>query len=95
MQFMIIAHDGKDAGAAQRRQAAREAHLAGARRLREEGKMLFGAALLDDNGTMIGSAMLVEFADRGEVDAWLARDPYTTGGVWQEVSIVPCRLSIR
>lgn len=95
MQFMVTAHDGKDPGAPARRQAAREAHLAGARKLKEEGKMLFGAALLDGDGNMIGSAMLVEFPTREDVDAWLAIDPYTTGGVWQDVSVVPCRVSLK
>jgi len=95
MHFLVTAYDGTDGDAPKRRQAAREAHLAGARRLKEEGKMLFGAAILDEGSNMIGSAMLVEFADRGEVDAWLARDPYTTGGVWREVTIVPCRVSVK
>ena len=95
MQFLVTAHDGKDAGAPARRQAAREAHLAAAAKLKQEGTMLFGAALLDDAGNMIGSAMLVEFASRADVDAWLARDPYTTGGVWKEVSVVPCRVSVK
>jgi uncharacterized protein len=95
MQFLVTAHDGKDPGAPARRQAAREAHLAGGRKLRDEGKMLFGAALLDGDGNMIGSAMLVEFPTREDVDAWLAIDPYTTGGVWQDVSVVPCRVSLK
>lgn len=95
MHFLITAHDGKDAGAPARRQAAREAHLEGAKKMKESGAMLFGAALLDDDGNMVGSAMLVDLPDRAAVDAWLARDPYTTGGVWQEVSVVPCRVSVR
>ena len=95
MQFLVTAYDGKDAGAPARRQAAREAHLAGGRRMKEDGVMLLGAAILDDNGNMIGSSMIVDFPSRADVDAWLAKDPYTTGGVWKEVSVVPCRVSIR
>ena len=95
MQFLVTAYDGKDPGAPARRQAAREAHLAGGRQMRDEGKMLFGAALLDEAGAMIGSAMLVEFVERAELDAWLARDAYTKGGVWQEVAVVPCRVSLK
>jgi uncharacterized protein YciI len=95
MQFVVIAYDGKDAEAPARRQAAREAHLAGARQMQAAGQMLFGAALLDDGGGMIGSAMLVEFHSRAQVDEWLARDPYTTGGVWRQVSVLPCKVSIR
>ena len=95
MHFLITAHDGRDADAPARRQAAREAHLAGAKEMKDAGTMLFGAALLDEAGNMIGSAMLVDLPDRAAVDAWLARDPYTTGGVWQEVTVVPCRVSVR
>jgi uncharacterized protein YciI len=95
MNFLVIARDGADPDAPARRQAAREAHLAGARTLKEEGRMLFGAALLDDAGRMIGSAMLVDFPGRAEVDAWLAVDPYTTGGVWREVEVTPCKVSVK
>lgn len=95
MQFLVTAYDGKDPEALSRRMAAREAHLEGGKKMRDAGTMLFGAALLDAEGKMIGSAMLVEFESRADVDAWLARDPYTTGGVWQEVSVVPCRVSLK
>ena len=95
MHFLVTAYDGKDDGAQARRQAAREAHLAAGRKLKDEGVMLFGAAILNDADQMIGSAMLVDFPSRAEVDAWLARDPYTTGGVWKEISIVPCRVSLK
>jgi uncharacterized protein YciI len=95
MQFLVTARDGTDPGAPARRHGAREAHLANSRQLREDGHMLFGAALLDDAGNMIGSAMLVEFPDRAAVDAWLGRDPYTTEGVWKEITVAPCRVSVR
>jgi uncharacterized protein YciI len=95
MQFLVTARDGTDPEAPARRQAAREAHLAGARRLQQQGHMLFGAALLDDAGNMVGSAMLVDFPTRAEVDAWLSGDPYTTGGVWRSVEVTPCRVSVK
>jgi len=95
MEFLVTAYDGKDPEAPARRQAARPAHLAGGKKMKEEGRMLFGAALLDADGNMIGSAMLVDFPRREDVDAWLASDPYTTGGVWKEISVVPCRVSLK
>ena len=95
MEFLVTAYDGKDPEAPARRQAARPAHLAGGQKMKEEGRMLFGAALLDADGNMIGSAMLVDFPRREDVDAWLASDPYTTGGVWKEISVVPCRVSLK
>jgi len=89
MQFTIIALDGNDSEAAARRAAARPAHIAQFAKLHATGEMLFGGAILDDNGTMIGSNIIADFPDRAACDAWLATDPYTTGGVWQQVTIYP------
>jgi uncharacterized protein YciI len=36
---------------------------------------------------MIGSVVPADFPSREEFDAWLAGDPYVTGGVWQEVDV--------
>jgi uncharacterized protein YciI len=87
MQFMIIAYDGTDEGALERRMAAREAHLAGARAMKTNGSMIVGGAILDDQGRMAGSSCIVEFPDRDAVDAWLAADPYVTENVWQKIEV--------
>src|SRR3546814_9217057 len=76
MQFLVTAYDGTDAEAPARRQAARDAHLVGARRMTAEGRFLLGGAILDDAGGMIGSACVVAFASRAELDEWLRTDPY-------------------
>ncbi len=62
--------------------------------MKAEGRMLAGGAILDDAGTMIGSAAVVEFPSRAECDAWLARDPYVTGGVWRRIEVRPFRLAV-
>ena len=64
MQFLIIAHDGIDEGALERRMAAREAHLAGTRAMKAGGSMIVGGAILDEQGKMVGSSCIVEFPDR-------------------------------
>jgi len=61
MQFLITAYDGKDNEALARRMNVREQHLDGVKRLKAEGKHLYGAAILDDSGKMIGSIMIVEY----------------------------------
>jgi uncharacterized protein YciI len=91
MQFLIIAHDGTDEGALERRMAAREAHLVGARAMKAGGSMILGGAILDDDGRMVGSSCIVEFPDRAAVDAWLAADPYVTGDVWRKIEVRPFR----
>lgn len=90
MQFLLIAHDGVDPDALGRRLAAREAHIALGDEMAAAGRMLFGTAILDEDGRMVGSMLVLDFPDRAELDAWLAVEPYVTGKVWQDVDIRPC-----
>lgn len=94
MQFLVVAHDGADDGAAARRTAAREAHIEGAKAMAASGAMICGGALLDDDGAMIGSACMVEFEDRAALDAWLEGDPYVTGDVWRIIEVTPFRRAV-
>lgn len=87
--YLVVARDGTDEGASARRMAARAAHFAAAKPRVEARQIVSGGAILDDNGNMIGSAMMVNFASRTELDAWLATDPYTTGDVWRSVDVTP------
>ena len=91
MTFLIMAHDFRDPEAPSRRMEQRPAHLEGVRRMKAEGTFLDGGAMLDDAGRMVGSMLVVEFPSRAEVDAWLARDPYVTGQVWEHVTVRPFR----
>ena len=95
MQFMVTAYDGKDEGALDRRMSVREAHINGANQLKEAGHLIAGGAILDDAEQMIGSTMFVEFDSKVELDQWLASDPYVTGNVWQDISVLPIRLAIK
>lgn len=95
MQFLVIAYDGKDDEAADRRAAARPAHLDGAKHLKESGNIIVGGAILDDNEQMIGSTLCVEFESREDLDEWLANDAYVTEGVWQDITIQPIRLALK
>jgi uncharacterized protein YciI len=47
--------------------------------------------MLDDNGRMTGSVVIVTFASREELDKWLYTDPYVTGHVWQKIEVKPFR----
>jgi uncharacterized protein YciI len=93
VQWLIIARDGTDERAPERRMAARAAHLANAAELQARGHLLVGGALVDDDGKMIGSACVAQFATRKELDEWLRTDPYVTGDVWQDVQIMPYRVA--
>jgi hypothetical protein len=54
--------------------------------------MLFGAALLDDQGKMVGSVLLCEFASRDELNQWLNEEPYVNGDVWRKIEIQECKV---
>ena len=94
MQFVVIARDGIDADAVARRQAVRPTHLDEIRPLVDAGHILMGGAMLDDDGNMRGSVLMVDFPSRAELDAWIDHDPYVTGDVWRQVEIVPFRAAV-
>lgn len=88
MQFLVIAYDGTDEEALERRLAAREAHLKSAKKLFESGKWLYAVGILNDEGKAIGSMIVCEFASRDELEQqWLKVEPYVVGNVWKEIKI--------
>jgi uncharacterized protein YciI len=93
-QYLVLAYDGTDAEAPARRAAARPAHLEGVGPMVERREIIAGGAILNDAGAMIGSGVIVEFADRAALDHWLATDPYATGGVWKRIEVLPYRLAV-
>ena len=93
MQFLIIARDGTDPAAPERRMRARPAHLANAERLQKAGHLLIGGALLDADGNMIGSAAVAQFDTREALDEWLRTDPYVTEAVWRDIQVLPYRVA--
>ena len=90
MQFLVIGLDGTDEEAMERRLAARAAHIALGDELLESGNMWYGAAITDDNGQMKGSALFMDFPSNKELQEWLDREPYVTGGVWESIEIHQC-----
>jgi len=94
-QFLVLAYDATDAEAAARRKAARPAHFEGIKPMVAKGEIVVGAALLNDQGGMVGSAVVTEFPSRAELDAWLAREPYVKEGVWKKIEVRPVRIAVR
>ena len=92
MQFLVIGYDGSDDKAQERRLAVREKHLAGVVKMKAEGKAVYGVAMLNDQGKMIGSLMVVDYPSRSDVDAWLQAEPYVTGNVWQKIEVFPAQV---
>jgi hypothetical protein len=93
MQFLVVAYDGTDPDHGQRRQRARDAHLAAAARLKTLGQLVIGGAILDEAGAMIGSALIFDFPEREALDRHLATDPYVVQKVWQRIEVRPFRVA--
>lgn len=83
MQFLIKAYDGE--GMLEKRIEVRPRHLEGMKAL---GKQIICAGgLLDDEGKMKGSALVMEFENRAALDEYLKNEPYVVEGVWQKVEV--------
>lgn len=93
MRYLIIAYDDDDPKALSRRQLHRPEHLKNATQLQHDGHLLIGGAILNDAGQMIGTAAVADFETRDELDNWLESDPYTKGGVWKNITVLPYRVA--
>jgi len=93
MQFLLTAYDGTDPGAPDRRLKVREDHLKKISGLKKTGEFLYGGAILDVEGKMIGSMIVYDFPDRQTLDKKLTDEPYITEGVWKRIDIQPFRLA--
>ncbi len=83
MQFIVKAYDGPDM--LEKRMAVRPRHLEGMNKL---GKQIICAGgLLDENGKMKGSALVMEFDNRAALDEYLKNEPYVVEGVWQKIDV--------
>jgi uncharacterized protein YciI len=92
-QYLIIANDGKDDGALDRRKEVRPLHLAGAKKLKETSNFVIGGAMLDDDGNMRGSIMIVQFETKDDFQKWYDNEPYITQGVWKTIEVKPFRVA--
>jgi uncharacterized protein YciI len=93
LQFVIIAKDGTDADALDRRMAARPLHLEGSRKLKEANNFVVGGATLDKEGKMNGSVMIVQFETEEDLKNYMDNDPYITGNVWQKIEVKPFKVA--
>ena len=83
MQFITTAYDGADM--LEKRLAVRARHLENMGKV--NGKVICAGGLLDSEGNMKGSALIMEFEDRAGLDAYLASEPYIAEHVWEKVTV--------
>ena len=82
MPFALIARDRP--GALAIRQQTRAAHLA---YVEQTGVVAFGGPLLDEDGQMCGSLLILELPDRAAAEAWAEGDPYAQAGLFESVEL--------
>ena len=83
MQFIVRAYDGE--GMLDKRMEVRPRHLEGMKALGK--RVICAGGLLDGEGRMKGSALVMEFPDRAALDEYLAGEPYVVEGVWQKIEV--------
>ncbi len=93
MQFLLVAYDGTDPGALERRMKSRPEHLEKIAVVKRAGQFLCGGAILDNEGTMIGSMILYEAENRKALDKLLENEPYIYNKVWEKIDISPFRMA--
>ena len=80
---MITAYDG--AGMLAKRMELRPLHLEGMERLKKH--LIAAGGMLDDEGKLKGSVLIMEFQSREEVDDYLANEIYVKEQVWEKITV--------
>ena len=83
MQFLIKAYDG--IGMLEKRMAVRPQHLEGRKNLGNH--IICAGGLLDGEGKMKGSALILDFPDRAALEEYLKNEPYVTEHVWEKIEV--------
>lgn len=92
-QYLITAHDGTDEDAFERRMNVRPFHLEGAKKLKENGNFIIGGAMLNEEGKMIGSTMILQFESPAELQYWIDNEPYIQQKVWEKFEVQSFRVA--
>ena len=79
----VMAHDAPGDAPAAARQALLFAHLAHVESVLD--RILVAGPLLDAEGKVAGSLLVLDVADVAAARALMDRDPYSQGGIWDRV----------
>jgi uncharacterized protein YciI len=82
MRFALMTKDKP--GALQTRLDNREAHLA---YIADTGVVEMAGPVLDDEGQMCGSLIVLEVEDMAAAQAWAENDPYAKAGLFSDVTL--------
>ncbi len=82
-QYVIRAYDG--VGKLDRRMEVRPRHFENMERMKEH--VVCAGGLLDENGKMMGSMLVMEFENREQLDEYLSNEPYVVEHVWERIDV--------
>lgn len=91
MQFIIRAYDGE--GMLDKRMEVRPRHLEGIEKVREH--VICAGGLLDEEGKMEGSVLIMEYENREQLDDYLTHEPYVQEKVWEKIEVERMNVVIR
>ena len=90
MDFIITAYDYKNQ--VEKRITNRDAHIQGLSKAAKQGNLVSAAALLNDEGDMVGSSVHVRFESKTALDKWLKDEPYIVNQVWESFEIQQAKI---
>ena len=90
MQFIVKAYDG--ANMLERRMAVRPRHLENMNKVKDN--VICAGGLLDDEGRMKGSVLIMDFDSKTLLDEYLNTEPYVTEHVWEKIEVEPMNVVI-
>ena len=82
-QFVIKAYDGE--GKLDKRMEVRPRHFEGMEKMKEH--ILCAGGMLDKDGKMMGSLLIMEFESRDRLDEYLSKEPYVVEHVWERIEV--------
>lgn len=91
MQFIIRAYDGE--GMLAKRMEVRPRHLESIEKIRAH--VICAGGLLDEEGKMKGSVLIMEYENREQFDNYLANEPYVQEHVWEKIEVEHMNVVIR
>lgn len=91
MQFIIRAYDGE--GMLAKRMEVRPRHLESIEKIRAH--VICAGGLLDEEGKMKGSVLIMEYENREQFDDYLANEPYVQEHVWEKIEVEHMNVVIR
>ncbi|WP_424810441.1 YciI family protein [Roseococcus sp. YIM B11640] len=93
MGYAIIAWDGTDKDALDRRMAVRDRHIAVITRWAEQGRLSLGFPTFRADGSVAGSIMILGEEDEVGAKEYLQEEPFAREGVWQSYEARPFRIA--